>query len=172
MVSGPSSTYLAVLKRCHEADRKRILVIDGYGFRALGALYLIDKLVQSASKRAKKPLLPCDLFDLICGTSSGALVAILLGRLGLDCNKAIMEYKHLAKACCGDDENRFWDETLAGRQANTSSYVAALSALMAKYSPNEQDPEMLISKESTTKTTNVNRFPVHLFSGVGCMAEI
>lgn len=27
------------------------------------------------------PLRPCDVFDLICGTSTGGLIALMLGRL-------------------------------------------------------------------------------------------
>ena len=35
--------------------------------------------------RTERTLLPCQVFDLICGTSVGGLISILLGRLGLDC---------------------------------------------------------------------------------------
>jgi patatin-like phospholipase/acyl hydrolase len=32
-----------------------------------------------------KPPLPCEYFDLICGTSTGGLIAIMLGRLRMVC---------------------------------------------------------------------------------------
>lgn len=136
------------------ADRKRILVIDGYGFRGLGPLYVIDKIVRCASIRAKKPLRPCDLFDLICGTSSGALIAILLGRLGLDCDTAITEYKRLVKACCGEEEVHFWENTLTKKQVNSSSYDVALCATISKHS-GSADSYMSISGDTTTGHTNV-----------------
>ena len=39
--------------------------------------------------------LPCQVFDLICGASTGGILAILLGRLGLDCLTAISICKEL-----------------------------------------------------------------------------
>ncbi|KDR69936.1 hypothetical protein GALMADRAFT_214741 [Galerina marginata CBS 339.88] len=137
------------------ADRKRILVIDGYGFRGLGSLHIIDRIVRSASIRAKKPLRPCDIFDFICGTSSGALIAILLGRLGLDCNTAIAEYKRLGKALFGEDEFHFWKTILTDKQVDSSSYDAALSTLIMKHS-GSADALMSISRDTIATHTNTS----------------
>ncbi|KAF2400579.1 hypothetical protein EJ06DRAFT_476365, partial [Trichodelitschia bisporula] len=39
---------------------------------------------------------PCDYFDLIGGTSTGGIIAVLLGRLQLDVRKCIKIYTKLA----------------------------------------------------------------------------
>jgi hypothetical protein len=38
---------------------------------------------------------PCEIFDLICGTATGGLIAILVGRLGMSCSDAIGAYERL-----------------------------------------------------------------------------
>lgn len=43
------------------------------------------------------PLKPCDYFDLIGGTSTGGIIAILLSRLRLDCKQCIGIYTKLAE---------------------------------------------------------------------------
>lgn len=74
---------------------KRVLVLDGGCIRGLGCLYVLEEL----SKRIGED--PCETFDLICGSGCGGLLAILLGRLGMDCQKAISAYKELVVALCG-----------------------------------------------------------------------
>ena len=39
---------------------------------------------------------PAEVFDLIGGTSTGGLVALLVGRLGLSAEEALLEYASLA----------------------------------------------------------------------------
>jgi patatin-like phospholipase/acyl hydrolase len=38
----------------------------------------------------------CDYFDMICGTSTGGLIAIMLGRLHMTVDECIDEYKKLS----------------------------------------------------------------------------
>ena len=52
----------------------------------------MQRLDQQVDKAVKRPLLPCDFFDLIAGTSTGGLIAILLGVLHLDVETCIAEY--------------------------------------------------------------------------------
>lgn len=40
---------------------------------------------------------PSDHFDLICGVGSGALIAILYGRLGMRCDEALAVYERLGR---------------------------------------------------------------------------
>ena len=61
----------------------RILALDGGGVRGLSSLLILQKLmneIQRLNGESESPL-PCQYFDLICGTSTGGLIAIMLGRL-------------------------------------------------------------------------------------------
>ncbi|KFY96955.1 hypothetical protein V500_02248 [Pseudogymnoascus sp. VKM F-4518 (FW-2643)] len=76
-----------------------LLSLDGGGVRGLSTLYLLRALMlrlndeRKASKLEHKK--PCDVFDLIGGTSTGGLIAIMLGRLEMDVDECIVAYKAL-----------------------------------------------------------------------------
>lgn len=67
----------------------RILSLDGGGVRGISSLYILKELMAQIARehRAENPGAselsprPCDYFDLICGTSTGGLIALMLGRL-------------------------------------------------------------------------------------------
>jgi patatin-like phospholipase/acyl hydrolase len=70
----------------------RVLCLDGGGVKGVTSLKILQGIMEQISieehkrsgsdqPRPKEPLKPCDYFDLICGTSTGGLIAILLGRL-------------------------------------------------------------------------------------------
>ena len=68
----------------------RLLALDGGGVRGLSSLLIIEQLMKEVQRLREeegdptpdgKPPLPCQYFDLICGTSTGGLIAIMLGRL-------------------------------------------------------------------------------------------
>jgi Patatin-like phospholipase len=62
----------------------RILALDGGGVRGLPSLLILRELMEEIGRRqssAGSTPLPCDYFDLIGGTSTGGLIAIMLGRL-------------------------------------------------------------------------------------------
>lgn len=61
----------------------RILALDGGGVRGLSSLLILQRVMQEIQRLngdSELPL-PCEYFDLICGTSTGGLIAIMLGRL-------------------------------------------------------------------------------------------
>jgi len=63
--------------------RPRILSLDGGGVRGLSSLLILREIMEEIQRQSGTPdtPLPCDYFDLIGGTSTGGLIAIMLGRL-------------------------------------------------------------------------------------------
>jgi patatin-like phospholipase/acyl hydrolase len=61
----------------------RILSLDGGGVRGLSSLLILRELMEEVGRRAQlaNTPLPCQYFDLIGGTGTGGLIAIMLGRL-------------------------------------------------------------------------------------------
>lgn len=84
----------------HRSSVARILSIDGCGFRGRVQLLVLDELMKriQASDPSTYPVTPprpCEVFELICGTATGSLIAILVGRLGMSCSNAIVAYDQL-----------------------------------------------------------------------------
>jgi len=81
-------------------ERIRILSLDGGGVRGLSSLLILRELMDQLQelRRAAEPLRPCDEFDLIVGTGTGGISALLLGRLHLSADEAIEEYIRLTSA--------------------------------------------------------------------------
>ncbi|KAF2222994.1 acyl transferase/acyl hydrolase/lysophospholipase [Elsinoe ampelina] len=64
-----------------------LLSIDGGGIKGLSALLIIQKLMEQIE--SGNPPKPCDYFDMIGGTSTGGLIAIMLGRLEMSVEECI-----------------------------------------------------------------------------------
>ncbi|KAF5556322.1 calcium-independent phospholipase [Fusarium phyllophilum] len=77
-----------------------LLSLDGGGVKGLFSIIVINRLMQE-TRRLEGPgaelKKPCDYFDLIGGTSTGGLLAIMLGRLQMDTQLCIQAYKSLSK---------------------------------------------------------------------------
>ncbi|GES61198.1 FabD/lysophospholipase-like protein [Aspergillus terreus] len=70
-----------------------ILSLDGGGVRGISTLYILKEIM--ASITADPSPKPCDYFDMIGGTGSGGLIAILLGRLKMDIDECIHTVRSL-----------------------------------------------------------------------------
>ncbi|OAP55793.1 hypothetical protein AYL99_09945 [Fonsecaea erecta] len=79
-----------------------LLSLDGGGVRGLSTLHILKSLMGQLNHERQKAgapaLKPCELFDLIGGTSTGGLIAIMLGRLEMDVDECITAYNRLTKA--------------------------------------------------------------------------
>lgn len=87
----------------------RILCIDGGGVRGISALYILQEIMAQVRRQRRydhsdgaahdgaTPLKPCEFFDLICGTSTGGLIALMLGRLEM----VTSHHKRLMRVCRG-----------------------------------------------------------------------
>ncbi|OJJ85945.1 uncharacterized protein ASPGLDRAFT_56508 [Aspergillus glaucus CBS 516.65] len=71
-----------------------VLAMDGGGVRGLSSFIpwkIFDKLEERLGERKK----PCKIFNIIGGTSTGGLIAIMLGRLQMDVKDCITKYQKL-----------------------------------------------------------------------------
>lgn len=65
----------------------RVLSLDGGGVRGLSSLLILREIMEEIGRRtesAETPR-PSQYFDLIGGTGTGGIIAIMLGRLGMVC---------------------------------------------------------------------------------------
>ncbi len=75
-------------------DQIRLLALDGGGVRGLSSLLILQQLMATVDPAA--PPKPCDYFDMIGGTSTGGLIAIMLGRLQMTIGECIEAYTTLS----------------------------------------------------------------------------
>ncbi|KAG7289879.1 hypothetical protein NEMBOFW57_006256 [Staphylotrichum longicolle] len=71
----------------------RLLALDGGGVRGLSSLMILQQLMTTVDPES--PPKPCDYFDMIGGTSTGGLIAIMLGRLQMTIDECIDAYTSL-----------------------------------------------------------------------------
>jgi patatin-like phospholipase/acyl hydrolase len=76
-----------------------IYATDGGGIRGLSELVILREIMRRIQHDEKLKTMPrpCDYFDLIGGTSTGGLIAIMLGRLRLSADDAIEAYRKFAE---------------------------------------------------------------------------
>jgi hypothetical protein len=72
-------------------------------------------------------LYPHRYFDLIGGTSTGGLVAIMLGRLGMDIQAAIEKYQQLGPTIFGQDQGTFLGVVVQGARFESQPFDHALA---------------------------------------------
>ncbi|KAF7508686.1 hypothetical protein GJ744_008933 [Endocarpon pusillum] len=76
-----------------------LLSLDGGGMRGLSSLKILQRLMAKINSERRQmgfdAVKPCEVFDLIGGTSTGGLIAIMLGRLGMDVDECITEYQRM-----------------------------------------------------------------------------
>ncbi|KID98748.1 Ankyrin repeat-containing domain protein, partial [Metarhizium majus ARSEF 297] len=105
-----------------ETRKARILCLDGGGVRGVTSLCMLKNIMaeirtqeerdtansgdknidggannHGTGSRSTTPLKPCEYFDLICGTSTGGLIALMLGRLEYTVDEAIEQYMNLGQ---------------------------------------------------------------------------
>ncbi|KAI9801940.1 MAG: hypothetical protein M1826_005124, partial [Phylliscum demangeonii] len=86
-----------------------LLALDGGGIRGVSELVILDEImkrIQVDRKLSELPR-PCDYFHLIGGTSTGGLIALMLGRLRMDTTQALHAYNTIAGSVFSE-ENKKW----------------------------------------------------------------
>ncbi|KAI4610293.1 hypothetical protein J4E80_008057 [Alternaria sp. BMP 0032] len=77
------------------SNNLRLLALDGGGVRGLSALLILERLMKTVD--SETPPKPCDYFDMIGGTSTGGLIAVMLGRLRMSVKDCIAAYLSLSE---------------------------------------------------------------------------
>ncbi|KAI0412396.1 hypothetical protein F5X98DRAFT_379817 [Xylaria grammica] len=77
----------------------RVLSLDGGGIRGKSSLLILEKIMETIrqTKNLESVPKPCEYFDLIGGTSTGGIIAIMLGRLGMTVDECIRAYDKVAQ---------------------------------------------------------------------------
>ncbi|KAH8742904.1 acyl transferase/acyl hydrolase/lysophospholipase [Diaporthe sp. PMI_573] len=78
----------------------RILSLDGGGIRGKSSLLILENIMERIreSQGLNQVPRPCEYFDLIGGTSTGGIIAIMLGRLRMTVNECIQAYDKVSEA--------------------------------------------------------------------------
>jgi len=109
----------------------RILSLDGGGIKGYTTLLILKRIFRqlgyiSGSEREPRP---CDVFDLIVGTSTGGLIATMLGRLKMPIDECLEKYENLSKRVFGKQPAGGQFGRLLKGLANSSFYdIEALQA--------------------------------------------
>lgn len=84
----------------HALRGLRILSLDGGGIKGYSTLLILKRIMQSLQNQAgrQEVPLPCEVFDLIAGTSTGGLIAVMLGRLHMNIDECIRYYEIVGEA--------------------------------------------------------------------------
>ena len=72
---------------------RKILSLDGGGVRGLSIIIILKHLMRNLNRKRQVEAQPWEEFDMIGGTSTGGIIAIMLGRLRMSldqCEKAYM----------------------------------------------------------------------------------
>ncbi|KAI0550528.1 acyl transferase/acyl hydrolase/lysophospholipase [Xylaria curta] len=86
--------------RSHPTSALRILSLDGGGIRGKSSLLILENIMEQIreSKSLAQVPRPCEYFDLIGGTSTGGIIAVMLGRLGMTVDECIRAYENVGRA--------------------------------------------------------------------------
>jgi patatin-like phospholipase/acyl hydrolase len=126
----------------------RLLSLDGGGARGLSSIIILQRLMEIIDP--ENPPRPCDYFDMIGGTSTGGLIAIMLGRLRMTTQECRIAYEEIMPSVFTKRQHR---STLTGQlqgRFDSDALEKAIRTLLRNNGIMEE--ELLKSTESTCKT--------------------
>ena len=127
----------------------KILSIDGGGMRGVIPCRLLARLENDLKKREGADARLCDYFDLICGTSTGSILAIGLA-LGMSANDLLSFYEKYGEAIFPPDK-RSWTKKFSNWLTGQSFYerTALRKALKEAYGKCTPDGDTRIGNAKT-----------------------
>jgi len=131
--------------------------VDGGGVRGVSTLLILRLLMQLVNQSIKnkqdtgialEDVGPHEIFDLVAGTSTGGLIAVMLGKLGMTVDECIKAYRDLSATIFGRKHirGRVSGGLAVGRYSG-SGMEKCVRALLHKHRSNEGLPMAADSKD-------------------------
>jgi hypothetical protein len=85
------------------SESLRILCLDGGGIKGYTTLLILKRILRTMLDEGSLTEIPrpCNFFDLIIGTSTGGLIAVMLGRLHMTIDECIAKYEQVGREVFG-----------------------------------------------------------------------
>ncbi|KAH0580640.1 hypothetical protein H2248_002126 [Termitomyces sp. 'cryptogamus'] len=130
------------------AEGLRLLALDNGGIRGLSELFILEDIMNriKAEKGLEEVPKPCEYFDVIGGTGTGGLIAILLGRLCLSVEEAIGVYTEFAGRVFTERKHKWQNGTF---KANT--FEAVIKAIVARYDDSKNENALMMNDTSAQR---------------------
>ncbi|KAH8751566.1 phospholipase, patatin family protein [Hyaloscypha finlandica] len=120
--------------------RLHLLSLDGGGIRGLSSISILKHIMKgiNADRQVGDKLQPWEVFDMIGGTSTGGLIAVMIGRLRMTLDRCEEAYLDLGKRIFQRKYNpvdiphrlkNFWD---AGEKFSGEELEAAIKEIITK----------------------------------------
>ena len=123
-IPGGSSTALSRKELC-------LLALDGGGVRGLSSLYILKHLMELIDH--ENPPKPCEYFNMIGGTSTGGIIALMIGKLQMGIDECIAEYERLtSKVFTKCQRGVTWRGTIQGRFDHDALVIGVQDLLVRK----------------------------------------
>lgn len=86
------------------SESLRILCLDGGGIKGCTSLLILKRIFRTIAAEGQLADIPrpCNVFDLIVGTSTGGLIAVMLGRLHMTIDDCILMYEQVGREVFGN----------------------------------------------------------------------
>ncbi|GLB44861.1 putative patatin-like phospholipase [Lyophyllum shimeji] len=135
----PTGPLRADQKAVAEEPPLRLLSLDGGGVRGISSLYILQAIMAKLSSDPN--VKPCQYFDMMTGTSTGGLIAIMLGRLRMTILECIEVYTTLASQIfSANSAERVWNFANTGAYYKKDNFEKGLKALIKKKTGDENAP--------------------------------
>ncbi|PBK83374.1 FabD/lysophospholipase-like protein [Armillaria gallica] len=139
-----------------------LLSLDGGGIRGVSELFILDEIMKRIQLRKNLPIAPklCDYLNLIGGTSTGGLIAIMLGRLKMSTDEALQSYNKISNVVFSAENRKpFYSD---GKfKATTLEREIKNVVHQAGYSNNQKllDPDVGPNSKGNTVSAHIKDFP-------------
>ncbi|EMT71987.1 acyl transferase/acyl hydrolase/lysophospholipase [Fusarium oxysporum II5] len=151
-ISAPPSDLLFRAEMLTSASEKplRVLSLDGGGVRGVAALMHLDAIMKKVAPGKK----PCEVFDMIGGTSTGGFIAIMLGRLQMTIEDALKQYKKFMGTVFPTSRWTTVSLVKSGSKWDASELEKCIKQLVQEQLGQDPDQVLLLDEESA-KTCKV-----------------